>query len=113
MYFLNTELDNNKKVILSLTNVFGISLSTSKKICKILGFSDYMVLKDLNRNQVRSLIDIINSLNIITGNDLIKKLNFERKNLISIKCYRGIRLFSKLPVRGQRTHTNSKTCKRL
>ena len=112
MYFINTELDDNKTVFSSLTNVFGINFKISKKICKNLGFSEYIILKDLNNNQIRSLLNIISKLKINTSHDLKKKIIFEKKALISIKSYRGFRLLNKLPARGQRTHTNSKTCKR-
>ena len=112
MYFINTELDDNKTVFSSLTNVFGINFKSSKKICKHLGFSEYIILKDLSNNQIRSLLNIISKLKINTSHDLKKKLIFEKKTLISIRSYRGFRLLNKLPARGQRTHTNSRTCKR-
>ena len=112
MYFINTELNNNQSVFSSLTNIFGINLTTSKKICKCLGISSNMIVKDLSKNQTRFLLKTIVKLKIKTSYDLKKKLIFERKNLINIKSYRGFRLSNKLPVRGQRTHTNSKTCKK-
>ena len=112
MYLINTELKKKQTVFLALTNIFGINLSTSKKICKHLGFSVYMRIEDLNKSQSRSILDLINKLNITTSYDLSKRINLNKKLLIEIKCYRGIRLNSKLPVRGQRTHTNSKTCKK-
>ena len=113
MYLINTELKEKQTVFLALTNIFGINLSTSKKICKHLGFSFYMLIEDLSKSQSRSILDIVNRLNITTSHDLSKRVNLDKKLLIDIKCYRGIRLNSKLPVRGQRTHTNSKTCKKF
>ena len=100
-------------MLLALTNIFGINLATSKKICNHLGFSVYMRIEDLSKSQSRSILDVVNRLNIITSYNLSKRVNLDKKLLIDIKCYRGIRLNSKLPVRGQRTHTNSKTCKKL
>ena len=113
MYFIDTELNNKQTVFSSLTDVFGINFPTSKKICKCLGFSNYMIVKDLSKNQIRSLLNIISKLKIKTSHDLRKLLVLKKKNLISKRSYRGVRLFNKLPARGQRTHTNSKTCKKL
>ena len=67
-----------------------------------------MRVEDLNKSQ----FDLIDKLNITTSYGSSKRINLNKKLLIDIKCYRGIRLNSKLPVRGQRTHTNSKTCKK-
>ena len=49
MYFINTELDDNKTVFSSLTNVFGINFKISKKICKNLGFSEYIIFGHENQ----------------------------------------------------------------
>jgi ribosomal protein S13 len=79
MYFIDTELNNNKTIFSSLTNIFGINFSTSKKICKYLGFSKYMIVKDLSKGQIRSLLNIISKLKIKTSHDLKKRLVLKKK----------------------------------
>lgn len=113
MYLINTDLNEKQTIFLALTKVLGISFPTSKKICNSLGFSVYMNMEDLSKRQLSSMLETVNRLNVITSHDLIKKLSFDKDLLISIKCYRGMRLYGKLPARGQRTHTNSKTCKKF
>ena len=81
MYLINTELKKKQTVFLALTNIFGINLSTSKKICKHLGFSVYMRVEDLNKSQSRSILDLINKLNITTSYDLSKRINLNKKNI--------------------------------
>jgi small subunit ribosomal protein S13 len=111
IHILDTELKKDKTVYLSLTKILGINFSISRKICKRLGFSSYMLVKDLNKDQINSILSTISKLKLKTSNNLKKKLSLDKKILIDIKSYRGNRLINKLPVRGQRTHTNSKTCK--
>ena len=84
----------------------------SNKICSWLGISEETRIKDLSieiRNKIVSYIEN----NIETGDDLRQTLTQVRDNQIKIKCYKGQRAKNKLPRRGQRTHTNSKTSKKL
>ena len=71
-----------------------------------------MIVKDLNKSQVNYLFNTLVKLKVKTSYDLKKKLILEKNSLINIKSYRGVRLLNKLPARGQRTHTNSKTSKK-
>jgi small subunit ribosomal protein S13 len=113
IYLLETKLPENKSVFFALNSVFGIGKKTSFLICKKLGFSLNLKVKNLSAKQASELLKIIDSSKLIAGTELkkIKLLNF--KKLISIKSYKGLRKLKGYPVRGQRTHTNASTAKKL
>ena len=112
LYLFETTLNNKKNVLNSMINIFGINLSVSKKICNKLGFSSNLKISDLSEEQTVLLVQLVENSGFKINHDL----KFYKKsiigNLINIKSYRGLRRSYRLPVRGQRTHTNSKTCKK-
>lgn len=113
VYIFETQLNKSKSVEFSLTKIYGINISSSKKLCKKIGFSKNFLLSELTEDQIKSLVKAIESSKILINSDL-KNLNREIKNnLIQIKSYRGLRRLARLPVRGQRTHTNAKTCRKV
>lgn len=112
LYLLETNLPESKSVFFALTRVYGIGRNTASFICKKLGFSINLKIKDLTQDQVLELLNFINSLNILLNNELKKFKSLTLKNLISIKSYRGLRRVRGLPVRGQRTHTNAKSARK-
>lgn len=112
IYLFESELSENKFVFIAITQIYGIGKKNSLLLCKNLGLSKNIKIKDLSKDQINQLMKITNSLELIVGSDLKKKKLFIKKTLISIKTYRGLRLYQGLPVRGQRTHTNGKTAKR-
>lgn len=113
MYILDTKLKDNKIMTLGLTEVYGIGLNTSFKICKKLGLSKNVTADQLSKNHLHSLNFILNNEYKLKVSNELKKIEFFRlQKLISIKSYRGLRRVKGLPVRGQRTHTNAKTAKK-
>lgn len=112
IYLLETTLPDNKSVTFALAQVYGIGKTTSFLICKKLGFSLNLKIKDLTQEQVVELLKLIDSLNLILNNELKKLKTLVIKNLIEIKSYRGLRRVRGFPVRGQRTHTNAKSARR-
>jgi small subunit ribosomal protein S13 len=112
VYLFESELNENKSVYLSLTSIYGIGKANSSLICKKLGLSKNIKVKNLSKEQINKLIKIIESLNISSASDLKKTNLLKLKELISIKSYRGLRRYQGLPVRGQRTHTNAKTARK-
>lgn len=112
VYIFESELLENKSISISLTQIFGIGNSNSILICKKLGFSNNLKVKNLSKEQLSKLVKTIETLNINLASDLRKTKLLILKNLISIKSYRGLRKYQGLPVRGQRTHTNGKTAKK-
>ena len=112
IYLFESELPENKSIIFTLIHVYGIGKFNSGLICKKLGFSRNLKIKNLSEEQTYKLIKIVKLSNIKLASDL-KKLNlFVTKRLISIKSFRGLRKNQGLPIRGQRTHTNAKTSRK-
>lgn len=112
LYLLETNLPENKSVLFSLTYIYGIGDSTAFRICKKLGFSSNLKIKDLTQEQVLEILHVIDSLDLVLNNELKKFRSLSLKNLIQIKSYRGLRRVRGLPTRGQRTHTNAKSARK-
>ena len=112
LYIFNKTISDSKSILYSLTVLYGINEFQSKKICKNIGINPQITLNKLKNNHVNRLITYINkNLKI---EQLLKKEKTERlRELVEIKSNRGIRQNQGLPVRGQRTHTNAKTPKKL
>ena len=112
MYLLETKLPENKSILFSLTSIYSIGIFTSTLICRKLGFSSNFKTKDLDNEQMLSLLKLINSLNLPLNNELKKIKTLSLKKLVDVKSYRGLRHIKGLPVRGQRTHTNAKSSRK-
>lgn len=113
IYLFEAKLYENQSIIFALDSIYGIGINQSMKICKKLGFAVNLKIKNLSENQTKRLIKLIEISNLIITNDLRKFENLLLKNLVSIKSYKGLRKIKGLPVRGQRTHTNSKTARKI
>nr|YP_010394799.1 ribosomal protein S13 [Phytophthora versiformis]DAZ89236.1 TPA_asm: ribosomal protein S13 [Phytophthora versiformis] len=112
LYIFNKTISDSKSILYSLTILYGINEFQSKKICKNIGINPQITLNKLKNNHVNRLINYINKN--LKVEQFLKKLKIERLNeLKEIKSNRGIRQSQGLPVRGQRTHTNAKTSKKL
>jgi small subunit ribosomal protein S13 len=104
-------IPKEKRFVIALTYIYGIGTTSAEKICKNLNINLLTrtnQLDEVKLAEVRSYIE--KNLGILEG-DLRRKVSSNIKRLIDIGCYRGIRHVKKLPVRGQRTHTNAKTRK--
>lgn len=113
VYLLESELAKNKSVLFALKKIFGVGFKTSNIIIKKMGLSLNFKIKHLSKDQTLKLISLLENSSLKLGNDLKKLKMINKKNLLSIKSYRGIRAYKGLPVRGQRTHTNAKTSKKI
>jgi small subunit ribosomal protein S13 len=100
-------IPNEKRVVIALTYVYGVGPSTAKKILKTAGIGEDIRAKDLSEAQV-SVIRGLLEKNRLEG-DLKRDVLSNIKRLKEIGCYRGVRHSKHLPVRGQRTKTNSRT----
>lgn len=99
----------NKRVEIALTYIYGIGRTQASKIAAQAGIKPPVRVKDLTEDEIRNLINIINDYRV--EGDLRKEVAMNIKRLMEINCYRGIRHKRRLPVRGQRTHTNARTVK--
>ncbi len=103
-------IPSNKKIEIALTYIHGIGQHSAKDICTLAGISPTIRVSALSDNDISKLREIIANEYQVEG-DLRRKVSMNIKNLIDIKCYRGSRHIRKLPVRGQRTHSNARTRK--
>lgn len=113
IYLLESKLPEAKSIHFGLKYVYGIGKSRSFLICKKLGFSSNLKVKNLSDEQVNQVLKLVESLNFSLANDLKRLKLLAKQRLISIKSYRGLRKQKGYPVRGQRTHTNARTAKRV
>lgn len=113
LYLFETKLFETSTVFYSLKKIFGFGKNQSKNLCKKLGFSSNLKIKDLSVNQANSILKLIGLTNNRVMVDLKKYRAVITKRLVFIKCYRGLRKIKGLPVRGQRTHTNAKTASKF
>jgi len=104
------DIPREKRLVISLTYVFGIGRSTAEQICEATGISESTQTRDLTDeeiNKIRAYID----QNVKVEGDLKREVQQDIKRKMEIGSYQGIRHRKGLPVRGQRTHTNARTRK--
>ena len=104
------DLPNEKRVEIGLTYIFGIGLTTSKKILADLDINPDTRVKDLTEDDISKLREYIDH-NLQVEGDRRRAIAFDIKSLIEIGSYRGLRHRKGLPVRGQRSKTNARTRK--
>lgn len=107
MRILGITIPDEKRLEYGLTVLYGIGLSTSRKILTKVGIDHGIHAKDLTDDQENKIRSVIESM-VIEGN-LKREISANIKRLKDVKSYRGIRHTKRLPVRGQRTKTNSRT----
>ena len=104
------DLPRDKRVEIGLTYIFGIGLTTSKKILADTGINPDVRVKDLTEEDISKLREYIDH-NLQVEGDRRRTIAFDIKRLIEIGSYRGTRHRKGLPVRGQRSKTNARTRK--
>ena len=104
------DLPNNKRVEIGLTYIYGIGLTTSKKILAETGIDPDVRVKDLSEADSSKLREYIEHSLHVEG-DLRSEVSLNIKRLMEIGCYRGVRHRKGLPVRGQSTKQNARTRK--
>ena len=103
-------IPTNKKVSIALTYIFGIGSTRANVICSKASVDISKRVNQLNDDEVNKIREIIDKKHSVEG-DLRRKISMNIKRLTDLGCYRGLRHRKKLPVRGQRTHTNARTRK--
>jgi len=108
MRLSGVQIPKDKRVIIALTYVFGIGATRAKSILAQTQVDESTRVKDLTQDQEDAIRTIVEK-SFITEGDLRRDVSSHIKRLKDIKSYRGSRHAKKLPVRGQRTKTNSRT----
>jgi len=106
---VGVDIPNEKRVVISLTYIYGIGDTTAQKICKAAKVNEDIRVKDLTEEQLAALRNEITKHKV--EGDLRREVALNIKRLGEIGCYRGMRHRHGLPVRGQRTRTNARTRK--
>ena len=104
------DLPREKRVEIGLTYIYGIGRASSNRILTAAGVNPDTRVKDLTDDEVKKLANTIAETQTVEG-DLRREIAMNIKRLQEIGCYRGIRHRKSLPVRGQKTKTNARTCK--
>ena len=104
------DIPREKRLVISLTYIYGIGPSVAKQICSQVGIDESTRVRDLTEEEVNKIRGYVDA-NLKVEGDLRREVAGDIKRKIEIGCYQGIRHRRGLPVRGQRTHTNARTRK--
>jgi len=104
----NINIPDDKQIYIGLTHLYGIGRSLALKILEAANVDPHKKAKDLTTAEISAIQKVIENNYKVEG-DLRREVQANIRRLKNINCYRGIRHMKKLPVRGQRTKTNSRT----
>ncbi|MBS4201574.1 30S ribosomal protein S13 [Bacillus sp. FJAT-49732] len=103
------DIPREKRVVISLTYIYGIGKNTASKVLAEAGVSEDTRVRDLTDDELGKIRDIIDTLKV--EGDLRREISLNIKRLMEIGSYRGLRHRRGLPVRGQNTKNNARTRK--
>ncbi|MFG6120653.1 MULTISPECIES: 30S ribosomal protein S13 [Thalassobacillus] len=103
------DIPRDKRVVVSLTYIYGIGKSAAKEVLAKAGVSEDTRVRDLTEDELAKIRKAMEDFNV--EGDLRREVSLNIKRLIEIGSYRGIRHRRGLPVRGQKTKNNSRTRK--
>ena len=103
-------IPTNKGVATSLMSIYGIGRTSAEIICKKADVLSKKRVKSLTEDEISKIRQIITDSYVVEG-DLRRKVSLDIKRMLDLSTYKGIRHRKKLPVRGQRTHSNARTRK--
>ena len=104
------DLPKNKRIVIALTYIYGIGNATAERILEVAKVDPNIRTDKLTESEVARLREEIDKSVKVEG-DLRRDISLSIKRLMDLGCYRGLRHRKGLPVRGQRTKTNSRTRK--
>ena len=107
---IGIDIPDNKRLEISLTYIYGIGRKLSNDILAKLGLNPDMRANKLSQDDIARINNLLQAEYVVEG-DLRRQIQNNIKRLVSIHAYRGMRHRLGLPVRGQRTRTNSRTRK--
>jgi small subunit ribosomal protein S13 len=103
------DIPREKRVVISLTYIYGIGKNTAQKVLSEAGVSENTRVRDLTEDELNKIRDLIDKLKV--EGDLRREVSLNIKRLMEIGSYRGLRHRRGLPVRGQNTKNNARTRK--
>jgi small subunit ribosomal protein S13 len=103
-------IPSTKRVTIALRYIYGVGPERADMICSTLKIEDTRRVNQLSEDELSSIREFIDQNYTVEG-DLRREVSMNIKRLTDLGCYRGLRHRKKLPVRGQRTHTNARTRK--
>ena len=103
-------IPTNKRASIALTYIFGIGPKRGEDICKKASIEKSKRVNQLSDEEISKIRELIDKNYVVEG-DLRREIAMNIKRFNDMGCYRGLRHRKKLPVRGQRTHTNARTRK--
>ena len=103
------EIPNNKKIVISLTYIYGVGRTTAKKFIEAVNIDPNKKTKDITNDELALIREELNKY--VTEGDLRREVSMNIKNKMEMGSYEGIRHRRGLPVRGQRTNRNAHTRK--
>ena len=103
------DIPRDKRVVISLTYIYGIGKTTAQKVLAEAGVSEDTRVRDLTEDELNKIRDSIDKLKV--EGDLRREVSLNIKRLMEIGSYRGLRHRRGLPVRGQNTKNNARTRK--
>ena len=103
------DIPNDKRVVVSLTYIYGIGRTVASNILKNVNISEDKRVKDLTEDELTAIRNEVDQIKV--EGDLRREVSLNIKRLTEIGSYRGLRHRKGLPCRGQRTKTNARTCK--
>ena len=101
---------SNKRLVISLTYIYGVGPKFAKDICESIQIDSNKRVSNLDEDEIIKIREFIDK-NFLVEGDLRREVSVRIKRLTDLGCYRGLRHRKRLPVRGQRTHTNARTRK--
>ncbi|MGA8164230.1 MAG: 30S ribosomal protein S13 [Waddliaceae bacterium] len=107
---IGTDIPDNKRLVISLTYIYGIGKTRAEHIINALGLNPNMRARELTQDNIATINSYLQGEYVLEG-DLRRQVQNNIKRLISINAYRGVRHRLGLPVRGQRSQTNARTRK--
>ena len=103
-------IPTNKRACIALTYIFGIGPKRATDICKKASIEKSKRVNQLTEEEISKIRELVDNDYVVEG-DLRREIAMNIKRFNDLGCYRGLRHRKKLPVRGQRTHTNARTRK--
>ena len=101
---------SSKRLVIALTYILGIGKKYANDICISVSIDKNKRVNNLTEDEIIKIRECIDKSYVVEG-DLRRSVSNNIKRLTDLGCYRGLRHRNKLPVRGQRTHTNARTRK--